>query len=205
MKKIDLTGQRFARLLVIKKSYSKKTTNWECLCDCGKTSIVYNGNLRNGNTKSCGCIKNEKIGALQKTHGETDKSTEYNSWKHMKERCISKKYKRYANWGGRGITMCERWLGENGFINFLADMGRKPSPNHTIDRTDNDKGYSPENCRWATPLEQGNNQRTNVMVLHIETGVFYQTIAEAQRAYSLPNNSIGKKLKCNRPCPFVRV
>lgn len=97
-----------------------------------------------------------------KSHGEAgkNKTKEYRTWAAVRNRCTNKKSKRYHEWGGRGITVCDRW---SSYQNFLEDMGRAPSPTHSIDRKENDKGYSKENCRWATPIEQSNNTRRTVM------------------------------------------
>jgi len=99
--------------------------------------------------------------ARLKTHGMI-KTSEYSSWDNMKSRCFNPNYKRYSNWGGRGITVCDRW--KNSFENFFTDMGLKPTLKHSIDRIDNDGDYCPENCRWATKAEQNNNQRTNRLI-----------------------------------------
>lgn len=150
---IDMTGQRFSRLVVVRQSplWRHGCAQWECLCDCGERVTVNGHTLRNGNTRSCGC--------LMRTHGESgpDRSPEYATWKGIKRRCSAPRCKDYKDYGGRGIRVCDRWL--NSFENFLADMGRKPSPKHSIDRADNDGNYEPGNCRWATPSEQSKNRR----------------------------------------------
>jgi hypothetical protein len=99
------------------------------------------------------------------THGDS-KTSEHNTWSHIKARCYNKKNKSYPRYGGRGIKVCDRWLGSNGYVNFLADMGRKPSPEHSIERVWNDGDYCPENCKWALPQEQARNKRNNVYLTH---------------------------------------
>ena len=100
------------------------------------------------------------------THGEArrgKRSPEYRAWIAMRQRCYLKTHKRYKDWGGRGIAVCGRWLGHDGFQNFLADMGRKPSPELTLERNDNDGNYEPRNCRWATRKEQVHNRRPSTI------------------------------------------
>lgn len=155
---VNLTGLRINRLTVMLFSGKKgRSSMWLCRCDCGNEITVQAGNIRNSGTKSCGCLRKENT----TTHGMR-KTTEYGSWSHAKSRCTNPTDKAYKNYGGRGITICDRWL--ESFENFLEDMGLKPSPKHSIDRIDNELGYSKENCRWATAKEQGRNTRANRMV-----------------------------------------
>ena len=156
---IDITGQRFGRLVVIKRTgnlgHKRKRPAWLCVCDCGNWITVYGESLR-GNTNSCGCFQRDQTSAANKKHGETAPHTrEYRAWQNMHTRCSNPNYKGYKNYGGRGITVCERW---KAYENFLADMGRCPIQ-LTLDRINNDDNYEPFNCRWATTKEQGDNQR----------------------------------------------
>jgi len=126
---------------------------------------------------------------MTKTHG-MHKTSEYHAWKDMKGRCFNPNHKDYPNWGGRGITVCDRW--KNSFENFLADMKLKPTPKHSIDRIDNDGDYCPENCRWATNAEQQNNQRTNRL---ITIGCVTLTIAQWSKEMSFGKSVIQDRLK----------
>lgn len=160
----ELIGQRFGRLLVIGLTPSREIASGErrrlCVvrCECGNEAEARPSNLRSGNTTSCGCMHAEMSAAGQCNFKHGGSATrEYRAWMRMKERCYNPKSKRYEDWGGRGITVCDRWL--EGFENFLADMGPRPSPRHSLDRKDNDGNYEPSNCRWATYSEQNLNRR----------------------------------------------
>ena len=168
--KAELKGKKFGKLTVIREceSVKDKPLRWVCLCDCGATTTVITNKLVQGKIKSCGCWKSELCGNVHLTHGSArvgNQSLEYVSWRHMKERCLNPKNKRYADYGGRGIKICEQWLGKEGFANFLSDMGRKPSPEHTLDRfPNNDGNYEPSNCRWGTDEQQNRNRRSNIWI-----------------------------------------
>lgn len=157
---IDLTGEIFGRLTVIRRGEnSGKKTGWHCRCDCGNETNIPASHLANGHTKSCGCLVVEKIIARCTKHGAKSRietSREYESWSGAKARCFRLTHRRYKEWGGRGITMCERW--RNSFEAFYADMGPRPK-GHSLDRIDNDGNYEPGNCRWATNSEQASNTR----------------------------------------------
>lgn len=155
---IDLTGAVFGRLTV--KRYLGKR-KWECICECGVIKAVSADNLKSKQIMSCGCLFKELLSKRNTKHGLTGSPT-YKSWAQAKERCTNQNNPNYNRYGGRGIQMCERWL--NSFENFLADMGEKPTKKHSLDRIDNDKGYSPDNCRWATSFEQCNNRHTSRLV-----------------------------------------
>jgi len=167
-KTVDVTGQRFGRLVVIGRTKGPNHHNayWECQCDCGKTVIVTSAHLSHGDTKSCGCLKIDVMKQQFATHGESRggiKTREYRIWIAMRERCYCPTNAAYQDYGGRGITISENWL--NSFGNFLSDMGRAPK-GHTIERKDNSKGYSKDNCVWATYKQQNNNRRDNIIITH---------------------------------------
>lgn len=158
----DLTGEAFGYLRVIELSGKSRTGRilWKCICDaelggCGTTTIVFGDALRGGHTKSCGCIRANRCAALKTTHGMAG-TTEHSSWTAMIARCTRPANRAFNRYGGRGITVCDRW---RDFANFFADMGPKPSPKHSLDRIDNDRGYEPGNVIWATPKTQSRNRR----------------------------------------------
>lgn len=159
MRLINLTGQRFTRLLVLAIAYRRnRRVYWECRCDCGNRSAVVGSKLRNQTVRSCGCLHREQLAqGLHFKHGFS-LSPEHITWKTMNQRCNNPKVKCWPDYGGRGIKVCRRWQGPHGFEHFIADMGLKPKGT-SLDRRNVNKGYSPKNCRWATPTEQANNRR----------------------------------------------
>jgi hypothetical protein len=171
---VDMTGERCGRLTVVERAPNDRhgCVMWRCVCDCGTKTVVRGGCAHRGGlyARSCGClgreqsVKNgEASGRASVTHGHSrhKKATPtYSSWKSLKKRCTNMNIRGYDNYGGRGITVCERWLGTSrgeGFTNFLADMGVRPEGT-TLDRIDVDGNYEPGNCRWATPYEQTHNR-----------------------------------------------
>lgn len=155
----NLVGQKFARLLVISwdEANTTKASRFNCLCDCGKIKSCRAAELKSGSTVSCGCYRIEHLLKSCKTHGMSNRGI-YEIWKGMRQRCLNPKNPNYKYYGGRGITICSRW---NNFANFSADMGRRPSPKHSMERIDNNKNYEKSNCRWATSTEQCGNRRTS--------------------------------------------
>lgn len=159
----NLVGQTFGKLTVVEyagKNASGKQTMWKCQCACGKHTVCLGNSIKTGRTRSCGCWNT--IGQRVTTHGCTRNRKpvpEYAVWQTMIRRCTKSKCEKFAIYGARGISVCQQWL--TSFECFLADMGSRPSPDHSIDRIDNDGNYEPGNCRWATKQEQQRNTRQN--------------------------------------------
>lgn len=161
---IDLTGERFGRLRVLGRAGSdlQNKPTWRCVCDCGAEVVVRGLSLRSGHTESCGCYCRE----VHTKHGD-EGSRLYVIWCDMKERCFLPSHKSFADYGGRGITVCEEWLDYATFMEWALENGYDPEAvkwTCTLDRIDHEKGYCPENCRWVDMKAQGRNKRNNVLI-----------------------------------------
>lgn len=195
--RIDHVGQKFGRLTVIEPTALRDgagSIKWRCLCDCGKEAVVSGRNLRSGESRSCGCLflevaaeKGRRL--MGATHGKTGTPT-YTVWVGMKQRCLNADDPKWGDYGGRGIKVCDRW--RDSFTNFLADMGEKPSPQHSLDRWPDVNGdYEPSNCRWATQYQQQNNRRNNRMVM---CDGALMTASEAARRHGLSPSLVHERM-----------
>lgn len=199
MRRIDMFGDRFGRLIVESVSHSSNSgVYWTCVCDCGKRVSVLRGNLISGNVASCGCLHRD----THTKHGKS-KTREYTNWTNMKRRCLSPSHVKFPDYGGRGITLCDEW---KNFDSFINDMGPAPTNKHTIDRINNDLGYTKENCRWASPKEQANNKRNNKLITAFgktqtqaqwsrETGVSQQNIYSRLKRGFPPESAVSPRLR----------
>lgn len=182
-KRRELAGERFGRLTVTGYSHtSNGKAYWDCSCDCGGTKKVVSSSLTGGVTRSCGCLHAEATRRANTRHGLTGHPV-YQTWRRMKSRCENPSNNSYRYYGEQGIGLCEQW---QSFPNFYADMAPSYAPGLTIERIDNNRGYSPDNCRWATPAEQARNRSMNHMVT-IESETL--CLAEQARRYGISINT----------------
>lgn len=184
--KSDLTNEIFERLLVISFSHKNHRGElyWLCKCNCGNTIVTQSGNLRQGRTKSCGCIHKESVSKHNMTKTRT-----FKSWESMKQRCTNKKAPDYDRYGGRGIKICDKWI--HSFENFLMDMGERPE-NTSLDRIDVNGDYEKENCRWATYSYQMRNKRNTKKFLYEDK---MMCLAELGEISGLKPSIISNRLK----------
>jgi hypothetical protein len=168
----DFTPETFGRLTTIGHAFlvtarpgDKRRAKQVCVCECGSELVVDRKSLKNGTTQSCGCLRKEKQPQINKDNAKHNKcgTPEYAAYNALKNRCYNPNYVSFHRYGGRGITVCARWLEPKGqgFLNFFEDMGERPSPKHEVDRKINDGNYEPGNCRWATKEQQSHNKSNN--------------------------------------------
>lgn len=192
-KPISMEGKTYGRLTVLSAVGRGKDgqVTWSCACSCGNTSIVGGGELRRGNTSSCGCLARELTSKRSTKHGDTRRgqySPEHRAWTSMLQRCRNETSSSYRDYGARGISVCDRW---SVYENFIADMGRKPASMFCIDRIDNDGNYEPGNCRWATRVQSENNKRSN---RRVSVYGLTMTVAEWARATGLSYATISQRV-----------
>lgn len=193
MRKQDLTKQKFNMLTVIEQAEGKSSQQlaWLCDCDCGNKKVVLGCHLKSGKTMSCGCHRKKINSEIHTKHGCNrigKRTTEYTIWADMIRRCSNSSDEFYMNYGGRGISVCERW---KEFVNFLADMGEKPN-GYSIERKDRDGNYCPENCIWADAITQANNRSNNVV---LEYDGRKQTAKQWSRELNIQYETLRKRIK----------
>lgn len=189
MKMVDLNGSQFGRLSVVERDGLVVPTRWICRCECGVVKSVASSKLTSGNTQSCGCLGRELSADRARKHG-LSRSPEYRVYKTMINRCYNEKVVKYPRYGGRGIKVCPEWLAS--FETFYKDMGPRPSDDHSIERKDNDGDYCPDNCRWATRIEQANNKSNSV--LFDDGSGFLRSITEIAQLAELPRATIASRI-----------
>lgn len=188
----NLAGQKFGRLTVIEHLGSSNDNQalWLCKCDCGNEKIVKGHNLIKGNTKSCGCLKNEMSRERLKKHGKS-RTRLYDIWIAIKQRCYNPKNDRYKSYGGRGITVCDEWLNDfQAFYDWAMTNGYKDDL--TIDRIDVNGNYEPSNCRWITNLQQQQNKRNSFIVEYKGRKI---TISQLARENNIKPNVLYGRIK----------
>lgn len=181
---VDLTGEKYGRFTVLERVGTDKhgRPTWKCECECGNIKIISSRELRSGNTKSCGCLRRDLVTNGNVTHGKS-KTRIYKIWAKMLERTVCETCKEYAAYGAVGIGVCDRW---RNFEAFYEDMKDGYADDLSIDRIDNSKGYSADNCRWATDKQQANNKTNNV---RIELDGVTKTIAEWSEVFGINSST----------------
>lgn len=190
-------GKKYGRLFTLEETRRGIHLCYKCRCDCGNTLVVRSSQLATRHTQSCGCLKKEMMVARNTIHGcciRKNRTPAYDTWANMIQRCHNPKTKRFQNYGGRGITVCEKW--RISFADFLNDMGNPPSDRHSIERLDNDKGYFKSNCVWATDEEQANNKRTNRFITFRKQT---KTVAQWTRELGFKTHLIRDRLRYRWP------
>lgn len=188
----NLTGQTFGMFSVVERlGRWRGKTHYRCICKCGNVREIESGALTGNRRVNCGCVRGTT------KHGMAS-SSEYVAWLHIKSRCLNPKDKNYSNYGGRGISMFPAWVDD--FSAFLAEIGPKPSPEHSIDREDNSKGYEPGNIRWTTVYVQANNRRTNLL---ITISGEERTLAEWSRLSGISTSTL--KFRISKKWPEDRL
>ena len=195
----DLTGQRFGSLVVLGVANNEyNNVTWHCICDCGKTIDVRSCNLKDGSTKSCGCLKNKMASQINKAHGYSHKERLYGVWQGMRERCNNPNTNASKNYHDRGITICEEWNDYEAFRSWSFQNGYNPTlptSECTIDRIDNSKGYSPDNCRWVSARDQALNCQRNTRITYDGKTLTY---SEWEDETGIPQKIIRQRIVVNR-------
>lgn len=190
MRILNLTGSRFGRLVVIctvgKNRHNKRM--WLCQCDCGEFTTTTSGDLRSSGTTSCGCIQRERTSAANTIHGGSGDAA-YTSWKEMIRRCSNPKSSSFSRYGGRGISVCERW---NNYLHFKEDMGERPS-GKTLDRINPNGNYEPSNCRWATSKTQSRNRRNSRFLI---VGGVAINLVDVAVIMGVHRSTVGRRYRC---------
>lgn len=187
----DLVGLKYGRLTVLSEAGINPKTRqrlWNCICECGGIKTTNQYSLINGYCNSCGCIHKEKMKGRIIKHGLTidnKKPDGYQVWSSMRDRCYNEKNPSFKNYGGKGIVVCDRW--NNSFLNFINDMGQRLDKSYTLDRIDSNKGYFPENCRWAKWEVQNNNRVNNVWISHNGEK---KTLSQWERHLGMSHNTL---------------
>ena len=186
--KLELAGRRFGRLVAIERVGKRaRQYVWRCACDCGAETTIPGSRLTSGNTTSCGCALRQAR-CRPRSHGEC-RSAEYRIWTDIIQRCTNEKRAAFADYGGRGVTLCPEWRRD--FVAFRDHVGPRPSARHSIDRIDNGRGYEPGNVRWATRTEQNRNRRDN---LHLTVDGTTKTAAEWAQLTGIKSATIRYRL-----------
>lgn len=205
----EFISEQFDRLTAIGPIFKVGYAGMQvCICSCGNVGVYHRANLLGNRTRSCGCLNDLMRRTNNTVHGHAARgrlSSEYLSYNSMKNRCYNQKNNRYNTYGGRGIKVCQRWLGRRGFHNFLQDMGLKPGKNYSIDRIDIDGDYCPQNCRWTTNAEQATNKTNTIWITAFEktatcsqwakeTGISTATLRKRVRLGWSPEDVVSKRI-----------
>lgn len=203
--RLILTGRKFGRWTVgdLDTERSGRSSYFWCTCECGTRRSVFGASMTTGVSKSCGCLRDERTADRNRRSAKHHESgatitPEYRIWKGMKDRCENDRSKDYMRYGGRGIRVCERW--RHSYDEFLADMGRRPSQKHSIDRINVHLDYTPGNCRWATSVEQGNNKRNNVILTYLCESM---TLSQWARRLDISFSLLHRRYKRGLPTSLV--